>query len=263
MPKGVYPRKVNPLHCQGVYMIKNTHNGKVYIGSSVDIFLRFARHKNDLRLNRHSSIILQRAYNKYGLESFEFSVIETVADHTQIHVREQYWMDHYQSYNLSKGYNRSATARKASGYRLTNEQRVKVSAGLKDHWCTWGRKLTDNQVIDLIKDYVHNTPTHQELADKYDVSRGTVQDILLRRVYRNVVISCDLELELKSTLDRNRKRKAIGNRNKNAKLTESDIPIIKQRRASGETYQAIASDYDVTKRAIIAIVKGLNWSHVS
>ncbi len=53
-----------------------------------------------------------------------------------------------------------------------------------------------------------------------------------------------------------------GERNPVAKLTESDIHSIRGRRASGETYQAIATDYAVTLQAIWLIVKRKNWQHI-
>ena len=64
----------------GVYMIKNKINGKFYIGSSVDITYRWARHKRQLRNGNHHSIHLQRAWDKYGEENFEFKVIEECSE---------------------------------------------------------------------------------------------------------------------------------------------------------------------------------------
>lgn len=59
----------------GVYEIVNLVNGKRYIGSSKNIFKRFCEHKKALLKNKHHSIALQRAWNKYGESNFQFNVI--------------------------------------------------------------------------------------------------------------------------------------------------------------------------------------------
>ena len=60
----------------GIYKITNTANGKVYIGSSVDVHGRFNCHRSDLRNNRHGNQHLQNAWNLYGENSFVFEIIE-------------------------------------------------------------------------------------------------------------------------------------------------------------------------------------------
>ena len=60
----------------GVYKIINLKTKDLYIGSSIQIEKRFLRHKKDLRNNKHHSIILQRAWNKYKEENFKFEIIE-------------------------------------------------------------------------------------------------------------------------------------------------------------------------------------------
>lgn len=48
----------------GIYIIKNSENGKVYIGQSVDVEYRICNHFSKLRYNRHDNEYMQRAYNK-------------------------------------------------------------------------------------------------------------------------------------------------------------------------------------------------------
>jgi len=56
----------------GVYCIINTINGKLYVGSAKDLYLRLAEHIS----NRKSNIALQNAILKYGLKNFNFAVLE-------------------------------------------------------------------------------------------------------------------------------------------------------------------------------------------
>lgn len=60
----------------GIYTITNKVNGKIYVGQSVDILKRFNTHKKNLRNNSHINRYLQASVNKYGIESFEFSIYE-------------------------------------------------------------------------------------------------------------------------------------------------------------------------------------------
>jgi len=60
----------------GIYVIRNLINDKIYIGSSVNIKKRFCQHRNSLKKNKHHNKYLQRSWNKYGEENFEFVVIE-------------------------------------------------------------------------------------------------------------------------------------------------------------------------------------------
>lgn len=61
---------------KGIYRIKNEINGKSYIGSSININSRIQRHKSELKHGKHSNLKLQRAYDKYGTNSFTYSIEE-------------------------------------------------------------------------------------------------------------------------------------------------------------------------------------------
>ena len=57
------------MNC-GVYQIKNTLNGKAYIGSSKNIKRRLGIHRSMLRRGTHRNPHLQNAWNKYGESAF-------------------------------------------------------------------------------------------------------------------------------------------------------------------------------------------------
>lgn len=86
----------------GIYKIKNLLNGNVYIGQSVDIEKRWSTHKAELKNNYHHNIHLQNAWNKYGEENFEFSIVEE-CNINQLDEREIYWISKFNSYG--NGYN--------------------------------------------------------------------------------------------------------------------------------------------------------------
>jgi len=95
----------------GVYKITNIINGKIYIGQSVDIERRWRQHKkigrnlSEDKYSRDYDKVLYRAMRKYGVDSFEFSIIEE-CDESELYEREQYWIKFYESTTIGdKGYN--------------------------------------------------------------------------------------------------------------------------------------------------------------
>lgn len=116
----------------GIYKIANIFNGECYIGSAVDIDKRWRRHKNDLQKNKHHSILLQRAWNKYGEELFEFEILENCAPSMLIS-REQYLFDTLKpKYNIS----RIAGSNYGCKWTLSEESKRRISESLI------GRKLS-------------------------------------------------------------------------------------------------------------------------
>ena len=59
----------------GVYCIRCKVNNKAYIGSSVDIKRRWGSHKAELRAGSHYNKQLQEDYNKYGADSFLYTIL--------------------------------------------------------------------------------------------------------------------------------------------------------------------------------------------
>lgn len=112
----------------GVYSIRCTANGKVYVGSAAASFKkRWDEHVRDLRNNRHHARRLQRAWNKYGEPSFLFEIVErTEPEHAvaQEHVFINYW----KAADKNHGFNSSPTAGSPLGVKHSLETRAKVAA---------------------------------------------------------------------------------------------------------------------------------------
>ena len=82
---------------RGIYKVTNKINGKVYIGQSVDIGRRWRQH-----MTAEDDIYFHKAIQKYGVENFEWEVIEQCKK-KDLDAREAYWIEYYDSFN--KGYN--------------------------------------------------------------------------------------------------------------------------------------------------------------
>ena len=92
---------------RGIYKVTNKINGKVYIGQSVDIGRRWRQH-----MTAKDDIYFHKAIQKYGVENFEWEVIEQCKK-KDLDEREIYWIEYYDSFN--KGYNRTKGGDGVSG----------------------------------------------------------------------------------------------------------------------------------------------------
>lgn len=115
------------MNC-GIYKILNTKNGKVYIGSSMNLRKRQLEHFRYLNRGSHHSILLQRSYIKHGFDNFRFCIVELCKKEKSILLeREQYHMDLYNSYDPKFGYNVRIKANSNAGLKASDETKLKQS----------------------------------------------------------------------------------------------------------------------------------------
>ncbi len=79
----------NLNYSQGIYKITNITTGKIYIGKSEDIKIRWYTHKGLLKNNKHENTGLQEDFNKYGETNFHFDKIEYVEFKEELFDRER------------------------------------------------------------------------------------------------------------------------------------------------------------------------------
>ena len=114
----------------GIYQLKNKVNGKIYIGQSRDIYMRWTKHKNTA-FNKNSKdydVLLYKAIRKYGWDNFEKSIIETCSIE-ELDEKEKYYIEKYKSYDTTNiGYNlRYGGQHGALCNGLSEEARKKIS----------------------------------------------------------------------------------------------------------------------------------------
>jgi group I intron endonuclease len=127
----------------GIYKIVNNKTDKFYIGSSIDIEKRWKTHINDLNKNKHHCIPLQRAWNKYGINSFSFEIIERCYKSNIIN-RENFYLKKLKpEYNIAKHALAPMTGRKHSNKTKNKMKKCKRPSG-KDHYLyrtVWTKEL--------------------------------------------------------------------------------------------------------------------------
>lgn len=108
-----------------IYQIRNIIDNKIYIGSAKYKRKRFFHHRSQLRINKHANILLQRAWNKYGEDVFEFQVLEQVTPENLI-TREQFYLDKFKPF-APRGYNICRTAGSTLGRKRTKAEKEYLS----------------------------------------------------------------------------------------------------------------------------------------
>jgi hypothetical protein len=97
----------------GIYQIKNKANGKILIGSSVNLPAALNRCKAELEMGSYRNIVLQKEWKQFGPEMFEFKeleLLEPADDPTydpaeDLHVLEELWMEKLSQFG-DQGYNK-------------------------------------------------------------------------------------------------------------------------------------------------------------
>lgn len=77
----------------GIYCFLCRPTGKFYVGRSKHVEQRKQEHIDELNAGTHHSYKFQKAWNKYGIDSFEFYVIEYSDQLDKLETLEPYWIN--------------------------------------------------------------------------------------------------------------------------------------------------------------------------
>lgn len=135
----------------GIYKITCLLNDHFYIGQTQNFKERKKDHFKDLRKGNHSNRRLQNCFNKYGAESFEFSVlkecpIEWLERYENLYL-DQYF-DHPNCMNMVKDSGKIYRGRRLS-LRKSLSQRREMSKRMLEFWKT--HKMPENQKENISK----------------------------------------------------------------------------------------------------------------
>jgi len=96
----------------GVFQVKNTANGKVLLGSSLNLDGALNRHKFLLSIGRHPVEALQKDWKDLGPDKFTFDILEVVKVtedpnfnvEDELTLLEQIWLEKFHPFG-DRGYN--------------------------------------------------------------------------------------------------------------------------------------------------------------
>jgi group I intron endonuclease len=222
------------IYRTGVYRIINTITKDFYIGSASrtspnksksyrGFYVRINRHKMDLRANRHYNQKLQRAWNKYGEENFNFEILMICSPEECIK-NEQYYLD-----LLSPTYNIKKTAESNLGIKLSEEHKKNLGISIK-------------KALASMKDQSWKIRAAEGRRGRKYIKKSGFKVSEEGRI---------------SNRDKRRKYSHI------AKLNVDSVREIKILLAEGKTQQYCAKKYNVSQGAISCISIGRTWIDVT
>ncbi|MFH1368804.1 MAG: GIY-YIG nuclease family protein [Elusimicrobiota bacterium] len=94
----------NTVNDKGVFAIKNTINGKVYLGGTLNLYNILERNKFRLNTGSHQNERLQKDWKSYGEGAFTFEILEKLklkddiaCDYEEdLKILEMIWVEKYQ-----------------------------------------------------------------------------------------------------------------------------------------------------------------------
>jgi group I intron endonuclease len=104
----------------GIFQVRNTVNGKVLLGSSLNLEGPLNSHKFMLTIGRHRNEALQKDWNQVGPDKFVFEILEVVKVkddpgfnlEDELTLLEQIWLEKLQPFG-ERGYNTDTRIRQA------------------------------------------------------------------------------------------------------------------------------------------------------
>lgn len=134
----------------GIYLIQNKINGHCYVGQSIDIARRWRSHRNSAENNENSP--LYRAMRKYGIENFDFLILEECLVE-ELDEKEILYINKYNSY--FDGYNQTLGGAQYS-------HNVKIS---------------DTDYEEIVDFLVNSNLSQKDIAKKFSVGEDTISEI--------------------------------------------------------------------------------------
>lgn len=222
----------------GVYKIINLINGHSYYGSTVtSLHNRYLDHVEDLRRNAHRNGYLQKAWNKYGEENFDFLVLNEMPGKTEFEIRcrEQYFLDNYVRWH--KDYNLSRSA--FTNRHFASEKEIKEGK--------WGITWEEFEKITYLLQYTNDLCV--SIAKQLNVKKELVQRIYNRQSYQ----------KLTENMVFLKRRTGVSE----ASLKEVDIFKIFEKYNNGMAAKEIADIFNVTEDTIINVLSKRTWTDFS
>lgn len=276
----------------GIYKITSP-SGKVYIGQSRHILLRWRDHKRDKKAKSK----LFYSFRKYGTDAHIFDTIHQLpldVDQTTLNNYEQLYMDLYSSCRItllnlrqagSRGRLSDEAKRKLSeslkgktpwnkgiktnltpwnkgtvgAVKFSTETRRKISEANKGHKNNLGRKMDDktrSAIYNAIKGS-KLTDAHKEKISKARTERPNRGGVKNKGKIRTQENKIKISTTLKNRIDN---KGALHNM---AILNEIQVLEIRSKYIP-KKYPAIklANEYNVSKSTILAIVNKETWRHI-
>lgn len=204
------------------YRIKNLVNGNLYVGSSKNIYRRKNAHFGKLEAQIHENRHLQNAYNKYGKDAFEFTILKHTDPNSLLQAEQELLDEHFGKdycYNICG----TAGSPAVAGRIKTADHRRKLSESVQRHFDTHpehkarlselrmgttisaevrakmrqskkrgsdhhNSRLNEEQAQEIRQKYVPRQYSFGRLAKEYGVDRKTIIRIIQNKTWTHLKV---------------------------------------------------------------------------
>lgn len=223
----------------GIYAIRNKLTGMAYIGQTANNFGdRRDSNMAKLRHNKHDNIGLQEDWNQYGEDNYEFVVLETLDDCSNIDDREKYWISEYKRNN--KSFNHQSGGKGFCGLHLSEEAKRKI--GEKNRIHNLGKKASAQTRLKMSLSHKGKKPSPE-----------SIEKARLKRIG----FKPSPESRLKNSIAHS------GDKCPLAKYTKEQVLLAREMYDNGcKDYKYISSKTKISVVALYDIVKRKRWKYI-
>src|SRR5208282_1948481 len=156
------------MYC--VYLFQNKLNDKIYVGKTKDFKKRVWRHINEATKNISRKTYFRKAISKYGIDQFNYFVIEEFENEQDSLEAETFWILFFQSNKSEFGYNLTIGGEGTSGYKQTEEHKKKNSeAKLGSKNWNYGKPMSQDHKKNISHAKISNRESNQPYYDKLSI----------------------------------------------------------------------------------------------
>lgn len=137
-----------------IYVIQNKINLKLYIGQTTRIKTRWYEHRTTS--NKQSKYPLYKSMKKYGLDNFDFTIIEEYDNQIDADEAEDFFINYFNTRNKEFGYNLKPGGGCGSGWHHSNEAKLKLKKAMKSDKNLQVFKDTGFKIVEWNK--IHGAP---------------------------------------------------------------------------------------------------------
>lgn len=158
---GRYVKRTSEI-ISGVYAFKNKVNGKYYIGESKDILGRKSEHLQKHSWKTYQNKILYKGFIKYGIENFDFIILEKVANVKLRVKRELFWKTKLKSV-VPNGYN-MIPGKELGGPTMFGENHP-------------NSKLSDKEVLEIKGLLINSYVSMKDIGIRFNIASREISSI--------------------------------------------------------------------------------------
>lgn len=249
-----------------IYRVTNLINGKVYIGQTRQgLSIRKAHHIRDHNNKSHESIVLYKAFRKYGLESFKWEAIDTAADVAELNNKEIEWIAIHEA-NKGKGYNMTAGGQGVKNYKVTEEGVQRRVSVLNRMWANGHAEtmlsgenhprasLTNAQVREAVELLIREDITDEYVSVNLGLKRHFISSLKTGESFKNIITDEERNLM---------KARKIGQTKRMRDFTESEVLemknlLLNSDMKTGDIYKM----FDIHKDKMKYLVDNSKWKYL-